>query len=151
MTKKILIRVDGSKKVGLGHVYNMLTILHYFKNEKIIIVMHKKNNLGSSKFKEKMYKVKFYQNDSELFKIISSFKPDIIFNDILNTRTSYMKKIRKLTSMIVNFEDVGKGRAYADLVFNPIFLLPSTLIRIFFVIGQSQHHSIVWLNPLEYL
>ena len=93
MTKKILIRVDGSKKVGLGHVYNMLTILHYFKNEKIIIVMHKKKNLGSSKFKEQMNKIKFFQNDSELFKIISSFRPDIIFNDVLNTKTSYMKKI----------------------------------------------------------
>ena len=32
----------------------------------------------------------------------------------LNTKTSYMKKIRKLTSMIVNFEDVGEGRAHAD-------------------------------------
>ena len=68
MTKKILIRVDGSKKVGLGHVYNMLTILHYLRNEEIIIVMHKKNNLGSSKFREQMYKHKFFQNDCELFK-----------------------------------------------------------------------------------
>ena len=121
MTKRILIRVDGSKKIGLGHVYNMLTILHYLKNEEIIIVMNEESNLGSSKFKEQMYKVQFFQNDFELFEIITSFKPDIIFNDILNTKISYMKKIKKLTSMIVNFEDVGNGRMYADLVFNPIF------------------------------
>ena len=132
MTKKILVRVDGSKKVGLGHVYNMLTILHHLRNEEIIIVMHKKNNLGSSKFREQMYKLKFFQNDSELFKIISSFKPDIIFNDILNTKTSYMKKIRKLTSMIVNFEDVGEGRIHADLVFNPIFNEKKALTKEFY-------------------
>ena len=64
MKKKILVRVDGSNKVGLGHVYNMLTILHHLRKEKIIIVMHKKNNLGSSKFREQMYKLKFFQNDS---------------------------------------------------------------------------------------
>ena len=40
-----------------------------------------------------------------------------------------MKKIRKLTSMIVNFEDVGEGRAYADLVFNPIFNEKKTLTK----------------------
>ena len=134
MTKKILIRVDGGKKIGLGHVYNMLTILHYLRNEQILIVMNKKNKLGSSKFKEQKYKIKFFQNDSELFKIISNFEPDIIFNDILNTRINYMKRIKKLSSMIVNFEDVGEGRAYADLVFNPIFNKKKMLKRCLLVL-----------------
>tara|TARA_Y100000590_G_scaffold115951_1_gene132330 strand:+ start:21034 stop:22032 length:999 start_codon:yes stop_codon:yes gene_type:complete len=132
MKKKILVRVDGSKKIGLGHVYNMLTILHYLKNDQILIVMSKKNKLGSNKFREQKYKIKFFQNESELLKIISNFKPDIIFNDILNTKINYMKKIEKFSSMIVNFEDVGEGRALADLVFNPIFNKKKMLTKEFY-------------------
>ena len=43
-----------------------------------------------------------------------------------------MKKIGKLSSMIVNFEDVGEGRAHADLVFNPIFNQKKMLTKEFY-------------------
>lgn len=150
MTKKILVRVDGSKKIGLGHVYNMLTILHHVKNERILIVMSEKNKLGSSKFKEQKYRIKFFKNDSELFKIICDFGPDIIFNDILNTKKNYMKKIGKMSSMIVNFEDVGEGRAYADLVFNPIFNKKKMLTREFYggKFACVRNEFRIWTNNL---
>ena len=95
MTKKILIRVDGSKKVGLGHVYNMLTILNNIRNEDILIIMKANKNLGLKKFKEHLYNVKCISNDKEFWKIVRDFKPDIVFNDILNTATAYIKKLKK--------------------------------------------------------
>ena len=54
-------------------------------------------------------------------KIIRDFKPDIVFNDILNTATAYIKKLKNKGIFVVNFEDLGEGRKFADLVFNPIF------------------------------
>ena len=51
--KKILIRVHGSVEIGLGHVYNMLTILNHLRNEELLIVMDKKSSLGSKKFRER--------------------------------------------------------------------------------------------------
>ena len=119
--KKILVRVDGSKEIGLGHVYNMLTILQHFKKDKILIVMNGKKRLGSTKLRKKGYKIKFFSNKKNLFKIISGYTPDIIFNDILNSNFNDMKKLRKINCMIVNFEDLGIGRKLADLVFNPIY------------------------------
>ena len=128
--KKILIRVHGSTKIGLGHVYNMLTILNHLRNEDLLVVMDKKSSLGSIKFKQHLYYIKYFSNESELLKIISKFKPNIIFNDILDTSPSYMKKLKNLNSFLVNFEDLGEGRKYADLLFNPIFNTASKNFKI---------------------
>jgi spore coat polysaccharide biosynthesis predicted glycosyltransferase SpsG/CMP-N-acetylneuraminic acid synthetase len=130
--KKILVRVDGSKLIGLGHVYNMLTILNQFRNEEILILMDKKNSLGKEKFKENLFDVNLISNQIDLFTQIQKFKPDIIFNDILNTDIKYIKKLKKENIFIVNFEDLGKGRIYSDLIFNPIFSTTSKLSNEFY-------------------
>ena len=119
--KKILVRIDSTVKIGMGHVYNMLTILNHFRNDEILILMHKDRNLGHKKFKDNLYNTSFFKSNDEFTKIVNKFKPDIIFNDILNTTNSYMKKISKMTTMTVNFEDCGEGKKLANLVFNPIF------------------------------
>jgi spore coat polysaccharide biosynthesis predicted glycosyltransferase SpsG/CMP-N-acetylneuraminic acid synthetase len=130
--KKILVRIDSGIKIGMGHVYNMLTILNHFRNDEILIVMQKNQNLGSHKFKENLYNMKFFSTDFELKKIINNFEPDIIFNDILNTTKNYMKNLKKFNSMIVNFEDIGNGRKFANLVFNPIFKERKNLTQEFY-------------------
>ena len=119
--KKIVVRVDADINIGLGHVYNMLTVLNNIRNEDLLIVMNAKKNLGLKKFRERLYTVKTYSNENEFWKIIRSFKPDIIFNDILDTSVNYIKKLKKKKIFVVNFEDLGSGRKFADLVFNPIF------------------------------
>jgi len=119
--KKILVRLDGSKLIGLGHVYNMITILNHFRNDEILILMNKKKCLGQEKLEENLYNVKLFSNDYELFNEIKKFKPDIIFNDILNSEKKYMQKLKNGQYFIVNFEDLKEGRKLADLVFNPIF------------------------------
>ena len=43
--KKIIVRVDGDINIGLGHVYNMLTVLNNIRNEDILIVMNQKKSL----------------------------------------------------------------------------------------------------------
>ena len=119
--RRILVRVDGSSKIGLGHVHNTLTILNHFRNDEILIVMNSQNKLGYKKFQEHLYQVNFFKNDSQLFEVIKKFQPHMIFNDILDTSINYIKKLKKEKIFVVNFEDLGDGRKYADLVFNPIY------------------------------
>ena len=121
MKKRILVRVDGSKNIGLGHVYNMITILKHYRNPTFLVVMNINKKLGHTKFKKFNFNVKFYSNKTELKKIINDFGPHIIFNDILNTKSDYMRWLKQFNCMIVNFEDLGTGKKYADLVFNPIY------------------------------
>lgn len=119
--KRILVRVDGSKNIGLGHVYNMITVLDQFKNFNILLVMNKNSKLGSNKLHKFHYTVKFFTTKNDLKKIILTYKPNIIFNDILNTSCNYMKFLKKFNCFLVNFEDLGEGRKIANLVFNPIY------------------------------
>jgi len=119
--KRIIVKVEADTSIGLGHVYNMLTVLNEIRNEDILVLMKKNRSLGLTKFKEHLYNVKLYSNDNEFWNILDDFKPDIIFNDVLNTSASYVRKLKSMDIFIVNFEDLGQGRKFADLVFNPIF------------------------------
>ncbi len=129
--RKILVQVTANKKIGLGHVFNILTILPHFNNDEILIVMNKKNSLGIDKIKSKSYKVKIFETQSQLFTIIKKFSPHIIFNDTLNTNVSFIQKLQKMNCFVVNFEDLGTGSDYANLVFNPIYYQKSTSTKFF--------------------
>lgn len=130
--KKILVRVDGDEVIGLGHVYNILTILNYLRDEEILIVMNSKRKLGNYKFKQHNYRIKYFSYDKQLYDIIDNFKPNIIFNDILNTSENYIKNLKTRKCFVVNFEDLGEGASQADLVFNPIYYSSKKQKKTFF-------------------
>lgn len=134
---RILVRVDGRKKIGLGHVYNMLTILNCLRENDILIVMNSRKKLGNYKFKQQLYKVKYFKNKYQLNEIIAKFKPDIILNDILDTTKSYICELKRTGSFIVNFEDLGKGSDFADLVFNSIYQVTEKVPKKYFGIEYA--------------
>ena len=129
--RRTLINVIANEKIGLGHVYNILTILPYFSKDEILIVMNKENSLGKNKFQNKGLKIKSFKNENELFDIIKKFDPHIIMNDTLDTKIRFSKKLQKTNCFIVNFEDMGPGSNYVNLVFNPIYNQKSTTTKFF--------------------
>lgn len=132
ISRKLLVRVHGSKSIGLGHVYNMLTLMEKFPNDEILIIMPKNASLGINKFKKMKLKTKIFSSENEFKKILKVFNPNIIFNDVLDTDKSYIDSLKKQKIFVVNFEDLGIGRKSADLVFNPIYFRKNNLKKEFY-------------------
>ena len=131
MSRKILVNVIANDKIGLGHVYNMLTILSLFKDDDILVAMKAESSMGIDRFKNESYKTKVYKDKYELLHTIREFSPDMMFNDILDTNVMLVKKFQTMGCFVVNFEDIGPGSDHADLVFNPIYFQRSTATKFF--------------------
>lgn len=117
--RKIVFRVEGDRNIGLGHVYRCLTLAEKFIAHEVTFLM--KEELGISKVKEHNFKVVTFSREDEILKIIDEINPDIVINDILDTSEEYVKQLKERDIFIVNFEDLGEGARYADIVFNALY------------------------------
>ena len=119
--KKIVIRVEGSYELGLGHIYRMISIANkLLLYHDIIFLMERGTKLGIEKIKEYNCPITYFTEKS-FFKKIDKINPDIVINDILNTEKKYVLELKKRGLFVVNFEDEGSGAKYADLVINALY------------------------------
>lgn len=119
--KKVLIRVDGYNKIGLGHIYRTIVIANRLNNYDVLFVSKEEHVLGIKLLKENNYKIEFFSKKEEFEKIIRTYNPDIIINDILDTDMDYIKQLKERQFFVVNFEDLGEGAKVADIVINALY------------------------------
>jgi len=119
--KKIVFNVIGDTQKGMGHIYHSLALAHEITDHEIIFICDEKYKLAVEKVASTDYKVLYSSNTVSL---IEKIKPDIVINDILNTSKKYIKNLKKLNMKVVNFEDLGDGSKYADMVFNELYDIP---------------------------
>lgn len=119
--KKVLIRVDGYNKIGLGHIYRTIVIANRLNNYDVLFVSKEEHVLGIKLLKENNYKIEFFSKKEEFERIIRTYNPDIIINDILDTDMDYIKQLKERQFFVVNFEDLGEGAKVADIVINALY------------------------------
>ncbi len=119
--KKILIRVDGYREIGLGHIYRTLLLANRLIDHQLLFVSRKEHRMGIDLIREKNYPVREFGSDSEFMDIVDQFSPHIIINDILDTTNEYMERLKEADCFTVNFEDMGEGAKYADIVINALY------------------------------
>lgn len=118
--KNILMVVTGHNKVGTGHIHNLLSIANDILNHNIVFLVDDKSDLAYHVIKENNYTV-YKQESSNLLRDIVEIDPDIVINDILDTTADYVKSLKKKGYLVINFEDLGSGARYADLVINAMY------------------------------
>lgn len=118
--KRILFVICGNSSVGMGHVYNSLSIANEILDHQISFLTDDKSTLAFDKIKENNYEV-FIQTKENILEDIQDINPDIIINDILDTTSEYIKNLKKFVDIVINFEDLGSGSQFADLVLNAMY------------------------------
>ena len=119
--KKILFRADGYVKLGMGHIYNCITLAYSLIGHDILFVTREDCELGLKKIKDSLFPYKTIKTDKDLFDIVSEYKPDIFVNDCLNTEEEYIQKLKDLVPRVVTIEDLGSGAYAADAVINALY------------------------------
>lgn len=129
--KIILFNVSGYQEIGLGHVYNCLTLANQILNHRLIFLVDKKSALAYSKIAESNYEV--YQQQAEaLAEDVVGLNPFLVVNDRLDTSKEFVQRLKKNNIRVVNIEDLGEGAHDADLVINAIYPEKQILPRHYF-------------------
>ena len=118
--KHIVIVVTGNHTVGLGHVYNTLLIANDILDHKITFLVDKESQMAYDRIISRNYEVHIQEHEN-IIDDIKKLNPDLVINDVLDTAKEYMIDLKQLGIKIVNFEDLGEGAKYADLVINAIY------------------------------
>lgn len=118
--KTLLFVVTGNNIVGMGHVYNTLSIANEILNHKVIFLVDSDSQLAYEKITEYNYEV-YIQKTEDIVPEILNLSPDVIINDRLDTESNYVDQLKAGGCTVINFEDLGSGAKKADLVLNAMY------------------------------
>lgn len=120
--KTIVFRVDGGSQVGLGHVYRAMSLANrMISNNDIVFLMDSNERVGIEKVGSYYFQIVTFENQNELFEKLEKINPDIVINDILDSDVNYVLQLKNMGYFVVNFEDLGDGSDFANLVINSLY------------------------------
>lgn len=107
----------------MGHVYRALALANELNDHEILFVTEGKNRVVVEAIQKLDYWLGVYASSKVIDQIIR-LQPDMVVNDILDTRKRDIERLRAAGSVTVSFEDLGSGARYTDLTINEIYDIP---------------------------
>ncbi|HOV37979.1 MAG TPA: hypothetical protein PLG79_04590, partial [Spirochaetales bacterium] len=119
--KKIVFHVACYKEIGYGHLYRAIMLAMELKKHDIIFAISEK----SYPFAVKMLTPHGFQiykiNEENYINEILNILPNMVINDILNTDSNYISKLKMKGIKVINFEDLGNGGILSDITINELY------------------------------
>ncbi len=119
--KKIILRVDGHKTLGMGHIYRCLTLAYNLTGHDIIFATKEEHQEGLKKLQDSHMKVHTISSNEDFYAFIKNWKPDIVVNDCLNTEADYIENLKSMVNRVVTLEDIGPGAELAHASINALY------------------------------
>lgn len=116
--RRIAIRVDASRSLGMGHVYRMLAFAAEIARHDLTIYLDAHEPLGQKFFAATPYDTVEIADNEDFVKRLLQAQPDLVVLDVLDTTAELIQMIRRAApgAQIVSFEDRGSGAGEVDLL-----------------------------------
>jgi spore coat polysaccharide biosynthesis predicted glycosyltransferase SpsG len=121
--KRILLRTDGAKELGMGHLYRTLALAYSLARHQITIVLSEDKPLGKDFFAEYPFEVATVASDLEFLSFARKNKADLVVLDRLDNLTEFVTLLGGFCK-VVTFEDLGSGAEQADLLVADLYENP---------------------------
>ena len=113
---KIIFIVDGGFKIGLGHVYQALTLAKMLNDFAKIKFLTKSDEIVANKIREAGFDAYKLSGDSEILEILKKEKPNIVIIDKIDVPSELAKAIKKVDNIkLVIFTNLTSANKYSDI------------------------------------
>lgn len=121
--KRILIRTDAAKELGMGHVYRSLAVAYSLARHQLTVVLSEDKPLGAEFFAEYPFEVAKVANDLEFLAYARKEQADLVILDRLDNLAEFVSLLSGFCK-VITFEDLGEGAEVADLLIADMYENP---------------------------
>jgi spore coat polysaccharide biosynthesis predicted glycosyltransferase SpsG len=121
--KRIVFRIIGNEKVGMGHIYRSLTLAHELPEQQVLFITDTDNEIAKDVIFQQGYWIGVYP-PSDVIERIIALRPHLVILDMLDTAKIDVEDLRKAGATVISFEDLGSGARNTDLTVNELYDIP---------------------------